>query len=285
MNPKEKAAMLADREIKAIVFDLGDTIFNFGEVRAVDLFRKSARLSYEYIKSAGQEPGGYKSYCFFNMAGLRLKILWSNITGNDFNSIDVLKSIGRKRGIRLSDEQWQEVNWMWYKSLEEITTIEADIVETLSRLKEAGVALGIISNTFVHRHALERHLEEAGILEFFETRLYSYQFKWRKPDKRIFLAAAERILIRLSNADPTDRGELAAIRSVVIDTGLPARLAEARRGASGRRPALATALPVEMILIRVVNGAPGEASEFKDIQSAILDSALIERTRALRSSL
>jgi len=193
MNPKEKAAMLADREIKAIVFDLGDTIFNFGEVRAVDLFRKSARLSYEYIKSAGQEPGGYKSYCFFNMAGLRLKILWSNITGNDFNSIDVLKSIGRKRGIRLSDEQWQEVNWMWYKSLEEITTIEADIVETLSRLKEAGVALGIISNTFVHRHALERHLEEAGILEFFETRLYSYQFKWRKPDKRIFLAAAERM--------------------------------------------------------------------------------------------
>ncbi len=107
----------------------------------------------------------------------------------------------------------------------------------------------------------------------------------REYEAERLLAAAERILIRLSNADPTDRGELAAIRSVVIDTGLPARLAEARRGASGRRPALATALPVEMILIRVVNGAPGEASEFKEIQSAILDSALIERTRALRSSL
>ena len=71
--------------------------------------------------------------------------------------------------------------------------MEEGIVETLGKLKEAGLKLGILSNTFVHGTALERHMAEEGLLDFFNVRLYSYEFKYRKPDKGIFLAAAERI--------------------------------------------------------------------------------------------
>jgi len=99
------------------------------------------------------------------------------------------------------------------------------------------------------------------------------------------LTASERILIRLANADLTDEEELAAIRSVVIDAGIPVRLAEARRNVAGRGAALDAIRPVEIILVRVANGSPTEPGEFREIRNAILDSALVERTRALRHSM
>jgi putative hydrolase of the HAD superfamily len=36
-------------------------------------------------------------------------------------------------------------------------------------------------------------MRELGILDFFPLRMYSYEFKIRKPDRRIFQIAAERI--------------------------------------------------------------------------------------------
>jgi len=98
------------------------------------------------------------------------------------------------------------------------------------------------------------------------------------------LAAAESILVRLKNADPEDREELADIRSAVIDSGLPARLAELRRSADVSDPALAAARPVEMVLVRMANQEPSESEEFKEIQNLVLDNALVERTRSLRAS-
>ena len=72
-------------------------------------------------------------------------------------------------------------------------TIEANLKETLTRLKDLGLKLGIVSNTFVNRASLERHLETLGLLDFFSIRLYSYELGLRKPDARIFRMAAEKI--------------------------------------------------------------------------------------------
>ena len=107
----------------------------------------------------------------------------------------------------------------------------------------------------------------------------------RREELERLLAAAERVLVRLSNADPGDREELAAIRSAVIDSGLSARLAEARRAAPESTVALAAARPLEMILTRLANGSPSEAEEFKDIRNLVLDTAMVEHTRSLRSRL
>jgi putative hydrolase of the HAD superfamily len=56
-----------------------------------------------------------------------------------------------------------------------------------------------VSNTFVNRESLERHLSQRGILEFFSVRLYSYEFAFRKPDLEIFRTAAQRIGEALEN--------------------------------------------------------------------------------------
>ena len=180
-------------EIKAVLFDLGETLLTFGKVKATGVFRQGARLSYDFLKSCGQPVGSFKYYFWRNLISLRIQHLISTITGHDFNSSALLRGIGTKRGIRLDRQQWQQFSWLWYEPLSKLGRVEPDIKQTLAKLKILGLKLGIVSNTFVSGHSIERHLEQVGILEFFPVRLYSYEYDFRKPNRQLFEIAAERI--------------------------------------------------------------------------------------------
>lgn len=180
-------------EIKAVLFDLGETLLNFGKVKANRLFAQGARLSYDFLKSHGQPVANFKYYYWRNLIALRLRTLLSSITNKDFNSLALLRRIGTKKGIRLDGQQWRHFAWLWYEPLSKIATTEPTIKDTLTALKKLGLKLGIVSNTFVNDHSLEKHLNQISILDFFTVRVYSYKFDFRKPDVRIFKVAAERI--------------------------------------------------------------------------------------------
>ena len=180
-------------EIKAVLFDLGETLLDFGKVKATRLFREGARLSYDFLKSCGQPVGNFEYYCWSNLIALRFRHLISNITKKDINSSALLRGLGTKKGIKLDTQQWRHFAWLWYEPLSKITTTDPKIKETLISLKGLGLKLGILSNTFVNAHSLEKHLKQLGLLDFFTVRMYSYEFDFRKPDARIFKIAAERI--------------------------------------------------------------------------------------------
>ncbi len=186
-------------QIKAALFDLGETILNFGKINATPLFRQGARLSYDYLKSCGQSVGSFELYCWRNLIALRVRNIIAGITKKDFNSAAFLRGNGTKKGIKLDSGQWKHFAWLWYEPLRKIATIEPDIKQTLAALKNAGLKLGIVSNTFVSGSSLDQHLEQEGILDFFQTRVYSYEFDFRKPDLRIFKIAAERIGVAMEN--------------------------------------------------------------------------------------
>ena len=190
---------MSDREVKAILFDLGETLLNFGRIPVGSVLRQAAHQSYTYLKDMGQPVGGFGGYFWRNLIGLRIQYIISGIRRRDFDSLAVLKKNGEKRGIKLSQGQWEEFDWLWYEPVRRAAWTEPDITQTLGRLKDAGLKLAIVSNTFVNSSALDRHLDEEGLTDFFEFRMYSYQFAFRKPDKRIFLAAAERIGVEPAN--------------------------------------------------------------------------------------
>ena len=175
------------------MFDLGETLLNFGRFSSTRVFRQGARLSYDYLKSCGQSVGNFEFYCWSNLIALRTRHLISNILKNDFNSTALLRSLGRRKGVTLGGQQWRHFAWLWYEPLSKIATIEPEIKETLAALERMGLKLGILSNTFVNGHSLEKHLEQVGILDFFGVKLYSYEFDFRKPDPRIFRIAAEKV--------------------------------------------------------------------------------------------
>jgi len=184
---------LAQRRIKAILFDLGETILNFGRLDTSSLFTEAAGLTYDFLKRLSQPVGSFRFYLWRNLIGLRMHYLISAITGNDFDSLTLLKKNGQKKGFKLTDRQWEQLNWLWYQPLSTKASIEPDLKQTLKKLTNQGLTLGIVSNTFVHSNSLDRHLAQYELLEFFPLRIYSYQLHCRKPHKKIFLAAAEQI--------------------------------------------------------------------------------------------
>jgi HAD superfamily hydrolase (TIGR01549 family) len=185
--------VVKEAKIKAVLFDLGDTLLNFGRVRTREVFRQSAKLTFDYLSGLGQAVGGFKWYYLRNLIAVRLRVIWANITGRDFDALSLLKKSGMKHGYKLNEDQWRVVGWLWYEPLSKLARVEADIKETLARLRGMGLKLGILSNTFISAGSLDRHLAQIEILEFFPHRLYSYHFEFRKPDRRIFEAASEKM--------------------------------------------------------------------------------------------
>ena len=226
---------MPNKKIKAVLFDLGDTLLNFGKVNTARLFRQGARLSYDFLKSCGQPVGNFNYYCWRNLIALRIRHWLSNITKKDFNALLLLRGIGTKKGVKLDRQQWRHFAWLWYEPLSKVGKAEDNTKETLTKLKESGIKLGIVSNTFVHSSSLEKHLEQLGILDFFAVRLYSYEFDFRKPDARIFRAAAERIGEMLENilfvGDQIDRDVKAAAKA-----GMQAVLKAAYTNAGKKTP-------------------------------------------------
>ncbi|RKY11130.1 MAG: hypothetical protein DRP65_05125 [Planctomycetota bacterium] len=186
--------MLPRTKIEAILFDLGETLLNFGRIESTaKLFKDAGRRSYTYLKKLNQPVGPFRGYFWRNMLGLRLRYCISQVIGRDFDSLALLEKYGRRRGFQLNRRQWQELNWLWYEPLRQRSSTEPGLTRTLTKLTQAGLKLGIVSNTFVNAGALDRHLTEEGLIDFFNTRVYSCDFGFRKPDKRIFLEAARQI--------------------------------------------------------------------------------------------
>ncbi len=182
-----------------MLFDLGQTLIHFDKVNVMTVFHEAATNSYDYLQALDQPVGGFTAYKWRNLLSIRVKLLISNLMKRDWDSLVGLRQSHEKKGIRLSAEQWREVNWKWYEPLSKRGSIEPDLAETLARLRDRGLKLGIVSNTWVNGCSLERHLDKFGLLHFFDVKVYSYDYPFRKPDKRIFLEAAKQVDVACAN--------------------------------------------------------------------------------------
>jgi putative hydrolase of the HAD superfamily len=208
---------VSKRQIDAIVFDLGETLLNFGRVDKAALLDEALHRSYNYLKELSQPVGSFRMYRLIHIWGIRWNLLRSWMTGDDFDSLELLKSYGRRKNFQLDQAQWEELNWRWYQRLSELGQVESGTAKALQELGDMGLKVGLLSNTFVHKCCLERHLEDEGLLRFLPERFYSYDFGYRKPNVRIFQdvaqkmdIAAERTIYVGDRVDNDVKGSLAA---------------------------------------------------------------------------
>lgn len=190
---------MSQKKIQAVLFDIGETLLNFGKVDVSALFKEGGKLARNYLAELGKPVAPlhkFLSKCIWKIRILQAK---SYLTNKDFDSLETLKKTGQKQGFNLSEQEWQQFAWLWYEPLSKFAKTEPDIKETLEKLRNIGLKLGILSNTFLNAATLEKHLAQFDIAQFFETKIYSYQFNFRKPDSRIFLEAAKRTGCRPEN--------------------------------------------------------------------------------------
>jgi len=178
-----------DQPIRGILFDLGDTLLEFGKIDAVKLFSIGARRGYQYLAELGLPLPNFAVYHRRQYWAVRWCYFKSRLTGRDFNIMDQIDRIGHTFGHRLAREDLVELAWRWYEPLSEIARAEPGLTEMLGGLARRGLKLGVVSNTFLPMEVMDRHLAKAHLLEYLPTRVYSSQGGYRKPARSIFAKA------------------------------------------------------------------------------------------------
>jgi len=182
--------------IKAVIFDLGETLFSYGEMDVNARFHEGARLTYDYLNRQNSTSGklpAFPRYFRRHYLSIKWHYAWSNVLRREFDCLALLDRKSRKMGFCLSDTQLEELAWLWYKPLGDTASIEPDLLRTLQTLTDMSLRLAIISNTFLPASSLDQHLQKFDLLKFFPVRVYSSDTVFRKPDKRIYQAALGKI--------------------------------------------------------------------------------------------
>ena len=183
-------------EIKAVIFDLGETLLNYGRVNVNQLFREGARLTYDALADCCDDWSkrvSFSRYYLRHIFSLRWHVIKSNLTGREFDCLGLLDRLLRRWGVQVSADRLEALARLWYQPLAECATIEPDLAATLGVLQGRSVQLAILSNTFLPGEVLDGHLGSYGLLPYFQHRFYSSQIHFRKPRREAFGVALERL--------------------------------------------------------------------------------------------
>lgn len=107
---------------------------------------------------------------------------WENYIIRNLIAFDCEPENARKLTPELSEfmrEKHQPEDW-----------VPPDVPETLQNLKKAGYQLGVLSN---RREPCHEHLEQLGLLDFFDLALVAGEVNAWKPDPNLFRMALERL--------------------------------------------------------------------------------------------
>ncbi len=179
--------------LKAIFFDLGNTLLDFEPMDTQAVFRCAALRAYTHLQSKGYTLPEFDPYYRMHVWAMRWAYLWSRLCFNEFNSMAVMRRMCQKLKLEMNDQQLLEYGWFWYAPAVDHSSIEPDLIHTLQLLRALGLKLAIVSNTVVPGAILDRHMKIAGLFEFFPWRIYSSEAGVRKPDPRIFEIALEAV--------------------------------------------------------------------------------------------
>ena len=178
--------------IAGILLDLGETLLTFGKVDVPALFEEGSRLAYERLRGLGHRLPTFPRYHRRKLLAIRWAWARSHATGRELDVLSLLRRMHRRLGVELTREQAVELAALWYEPLSRKASVEDGTAELLRGLRDRGIVLGVVSNTFIPAEVLDRHLEREGLLDLLPLRVYSCQTIHRKPHRRIFQAALER---------------------------------------------------------------------------------------------
>ena len=173
------------------LFDLGGTLISFENNPWDELGMQGCTNGSVYLK----ETTGVE---------VAPEILWKKLYDSIENMIaaptqnlievDLKKMVAetiKSLGVDVTDGIPAKFIEAYYKPITEQVTLIDGSVEILTKMKKAGMTIGLVSNTvFPPQYHLDE-MERFGILEFFDYTLFSADLGIRKPNKDIYKKALD----------------------------------------------------------------------------------------------
>ncbi len=177
--------------LKAILFDLGGTLLHYESAEAdiVELNRRGFAALYRYLSANGQIA--LPEAAFLTALTSRSMAEWqAAIASFRGGSVETpMKATLADLGIALTDDEWRGARQAFYAPIQQIVEPRKGVRHTLQTLKDQGIALGLLSNTFWASDVHDADLARFGLLDLLPVRLYSCDTGRLKPHPEAFQMA------------------------------------------------------------------------------------------------
>lgn len=152
------------------------------------------------LHSHGLKPSLNKLLEAYDKSGTWLQTAW--LTHKEISTLDQARHIATEAVERLpeSTELMQELENAYIKPLLELPPrLSDEAIETLDGMRDRSLRIGLICNIGRSSGKILRDLlRDFRILDFFTATIFSDEIGIRKPEKRIFEAAAIRLRVDIS---------------------------------------------------------------------------------------
>jgi putative hydrolase of the HAD superfamily len=188
--------------LKAVIFDLGGTLLHYesAEADVIELNRRGFAAVYRHLSANGQMT--LPEATFLTVVNARVMAQWQKaMASSQGGSIETsLRAALSDLGLSLTEAEWQSARQTFYSPIHQAAEPRQGARQTLQALKDQGVALGLLCNTFWAADVHDADLEHFGLLDFLPTRLYSCDIGWLKPHPEAFRIALTALGVRSEEA-------------------------------------------------------------------------------------
>lgn len=188
--------------LRAVIFDLGGTLLHYESATAslLDLNKRGFAALYGYLSSNGQ--AALPETTFLMTITSHITAEWrSAMASFRGGSVETpLKAALNELGISLSDDQWRAARRAFFAPIQQAAEPRQGVRYTLQALREQGMALGVLSNTFWAADIHDEDLLRFDLLDLLPSRLYSCDTGWLKPHPHAFQMALDALGVEPNQA-------------------------------------------------------------------------------------
>jgi putative hydrolase of the HAD superfamily len=179
--------------LKAVTFDLGDTLIDYGPMSYRAMMRTGAARAWEYLATLdGLGPLPLRARFARRLCGAARRTWYrSKLLIQDRNVEQAMAARLARMGLKLDAERRRELVRRFFTGLTEKTQAMPGAAEVLAHVLSRGLAVALVSNTVLPPWLLDESLGAVGLLEFLPRRFYSCDLGCKKPQRRIFRRALE----------------------------------------------------------------------------------------------
>jgi putative hydrolase of the HAD superfamily len=190
-------------QLKAVLFDMGDTIVDLGEGRGSYEARVMLRVAHVYdaLAARGVNVGPREAFCAALAVDSEAQYQSALKEQIGIAAPTVMRRFLQAQGLPDDDETAELAADAYCRGGPELVApLRAGAVETLSALKRRGLLLAAVSNTIQPGRFLTTNMGRWGLRELFDARVYSSDVGFAKPHPRIFQIALEQLGVAAENA-------------------------------------------------------------------------------------